>query len=254
MIPALTIAFGQNQHLYQASAMVVNLFVALAAVTRHLRAHSVRVDAFIRMAPVAFVAIFVGVWASNRIDGDRLKQLFSVFLIYVIVMNLRKIVNQIRKKQFTQPSSTAGASSPDQGQKTGPDLSRGHVTTVSAGFVGAVMGFMAGLLGIGGGGIAVPLQQVVFRTPLRQCIGTSTSVICITAGFGAIYKNLTLGQWGISFWDHSFPVVIALVPGAVVGAYIGATLTHKLPTLWVRIAFVLLMAFVVLKTSGLIGG
>ena len=35
MIPALVFAFGENQHLYQASAMICNFFVAAAATAAH---------------------------------------------------------------------------------------------------------------------------------------------------------------------------------------------------------------------------
>ncbi len=235
IIPALTIAFGEQQHLYQASAMVVNLFVGLAALTRHLRAQVVRMDAIYRMAPPAIVCILLGVWASNHFSGGRLAQAFAVFLVYVIVMNIRKIVVMAKKHGF-------GWGQPKSYPNTGKNLP-GNVTTGRGVFIGTVMGFMAGLLGIGGGGIAVPLQQVIFKTPLRQCIGTSTAVICITAGIGAIYKNLSLPDHGYDFWEQSFPYITALVPGAIIGAYIGATLTHKLPTLWVRIAFVILLIF-----------
>ena len=243
MIPALSISLGERQHLYQASAMVVNLFVSLSALIRHLRAKVVRVDAFLRMAPAALCMIFLGVWASNQFEGSQLARVFSIFLLYVVLVNLRKIAIQIKRKGI-------GWNLPKYSPNSGKDRP-GNVTTPRSVFIGAVMGVMAGLLGIGGGGIAVPMQQVVFRTPLRQCIGTSTAVICITSGFGAVYKNLTLAGTGYEFWSQSFPIIIALVPGAIVGAYLGAALTHKLPTLWVRVAFVLLLIVAGMKMSGL---
>ncbi len=265
-IPALSIFLdgdSDKQHLFQAAAMGVNLFVALAAVVKHIRAKVVRADAVMRMAPAALIMIFVGVWTSNHFEGAVLARIFAIFLVYVIGMNLRKIVKQIGKMKLEKQearaavlngeanstnSDTAGTSS-----NNGSNPRRGNVTTPRGLFVGSVMGYMAGLLGIGGGGIAVPLQQVVYRTPLRQCIGTSTAVICITAGFGAIYKNYslhTLVDGKFTFVDDSLPLIMAIVPTAIVGAYIGATLTHYIPTLYLRIAFVVLLFFAALKMFG----
>ncbi len=247
-IPAMALFLSrgdEQQHLFQASAMIINLFVSLSAVIRHMRAGVVRIDAFVRMMPAALVFIFVGVWASNHIDGTILQRVFAIFLGYVVLINLRKIVKQYRRQGWRGRSANSAA------QKKA-DARRGTVTTPRSVFIGVIMGFVAGLLGIGGGGIAVSLQQVIFKNPLKQCIGTSSAVICITAGFGALYKNLTLPEHGFTFLNDAFPIVIALVPGAMIGAFVGATMTHKLPTLWVRAAFVMLLVVAGLKMSGLV--
>jgi hypothetical protein len=244
MIPALTLAFGPDQHLYQAAAMVVNLFVALSAVIRHLRAGAVHRKALIGMAPTALVCIAIGVIASNMFDGILLAQVFAVLLVYVIVVNVRKIAAQMHGQR------RAGNASGIVPRAAAHESTKGTITWPRSLFVGSVTGFFAGMLGIGGGGIAVPLQQVVFRAPLRQCIGTSTALICVTAGVGALLKNLTLAEHGYSFWSNSFPLIAALGPSAVVGAYLGAALTHRLPTLWVRVAFVLLLSAAGLKMAG----
>ncbi|MFG0331474.1 MAG: sulfite exporter TauE/SafE family protein [Phycisphaerales bacterium] len=242
MIPMLAVYFGpEDQHLYQAAAMIVNLFVALAAVIRHRRAAAVRVDALKGMIPSAIVLIIIGVLVSNQFPGEILARLFAIFLVYVILMNTRKLIYRWR-----HPLPKGVRRNATEDAKENP------IPLPKSVFVGSVMGFMAGLLGIGGGGVAVPMQQVVFRIPLKQCIGTSTAVICVTAGIGAFVKNLTLDQAGAGFSvDRSLLIASALVPGAIVGSFLGAILTHRLPNQLVRLVFIILMIVAAAKMSGL---
>ena len=43
--------------------------------------------------------------------------------------------------------------------------------------------------------------------------------------------------------QESLLLAVGLAPTAMVGALIGAGLTHKLPVRWVRLAFILLMVW-----------
>lgn len=233
MIPVLTLAMGRDQHLAQAAAMIVNVFVAAPALLRHHQAEAVRWDVMRRMLPTAMVFILVGVWSSNRFDGDTLKKLFGVFLIYVIAFNILKLM----------------------GKHPIADDAPRRVGWTRVGSVGGVMGFAAGLLGIGGGAIAVPLLQRICHLPLRQAIASSSAVMCLTAVFGAIYKNASLepaaGANGPLFAD-SLLLAACLAPTATVGALFGADLTHRLPLAWVRLAFVLLMIWACVQMLGLL--
>jgi uncharacterized membrane protein YfcA len=116
------------------------------------------------------------------------------------------------------------------------------------------MGTVAGLLGIGGGALAVPMQQVVLRLPLRVCIGNSTAVIVCSAGIGASVKLATLSQHGTAgrplSWVDGLVLAGVLAPGALVGGRLGAVLTHRLPLRGVRAAFVVLMVVAAWRMMG----
>jgi uncharacterized membrane protein YfcA len=236
MIPALGLILGRNQHLAQAAAMIVNVFVAMPALFRHQRAGAVRWDVARRMVVPGAILIVVGVEVSNNLDGAILRRVFGVFLIYVIVINVVKLVRR----------------SPE------PEPHEERAGLLPAGVVGSIMGFAAGLLGIGGGGIAVPLLQRICNLPLRQCIATSTAVMCLTAVIGAVRKNMTLATLaesasgsGMTLQD-SLTIAACLAPTAVIGGLLGAGATHKLPLYWVRVAFVVLMCWAALNMLGLL--
>ena len=235
MIPVLTLLLRHDTHAAQAAALTVNAFVAVPAMTRHHRAGAVRWEAVRRSLPAGLVCIVLGVAVSNLFDGERLLKVFGVFLIYVIVTDLLKVVG-------VQPEVTAG----------NPRMTWPRCT-----LVGGLMGFVGGVLGIGGGLVAVPLLQRLAHLPLRQCIATSSAVMCVTAVLGAAYKNATLARHVDSAGQmltirDSLMIAACLAPTAMLGSLIGARLTHSLPVRWIRLAFVLLLAYAAGKMLGLL--
>jgi uncharacterized membrane protein YfcA len=235
MIPSLTIVLGPNQHLYQAAAMIVNVFVAVPATLRHRRSGAIRWPVVWRMLPFGILFILVGVGASDRIPHDALKRIFGVFLVYVVAINVVKLV-----RRDGEP--------PHGAHRTG---------WAPTGFVGSVMGFAAGLLGIGGGGIAVPLLQRVCHLPLRQCIGCSAAVMCLTSIVGAVRKNAVLetlsGPGGTPLaLSDSLRIAACLAPTALVGGMAGAWLTNALPLRWIRMAFILLLLWAAGRMLGVL--
>ena len=227
IIPALTVILGPNQHLYQAAAMIVNVVVAVPATVRHVRASAVPLGAVARMLPFGVAMILAGVAASDVMDGRVLQRCFGGFLAYVVFVNIRRMLRRGAAAEETNPS----------------------VTWPRCGIVGSIVGFMAGLLGIGGGVVAVPLLQRVCRLPIRQCIAGSSAVMCVTAVVGAIRKNGSLSTHidlqGVEGAFHEptagLMIAILLAPTALAGGFLGAGLTHRLPLKWIRVAFVSLL-------------
>ena len=84
--------------------------------------------------------------------------------------------------------------------------------------------------------------------------------MCITAGVGAIRKNMSLSTLAETAPDAglsvqaSLAIAACLAPTAIVGGLLGAGLTHRLPLFWVRLAFVLLMSWAALNMLGLLPG
>jgi uncharacterized membrane protein YfcA len=239
MIPAMLFLFGprhgnESQHLYQAAAMIVNVFVGISSAYRHFKAGAMLWPTLKMLIPVAIVGSILGVYVSNLpyFSGDGtiwLSRLFGLFLLYVLVHNLWGLYRGKRKSDTVTP--------PDD-----------RIGGWKAGLIGVPVGLSNGLLGIGGGVVAVPLQQTVLKIPLQRSIANSSACIVFVAIFGAISKNLTLGKHigpdGLPFGlAQSIGIAAILVPTAFVGAYVGAYLTHKMSLGWLRIAFACLMLY-----------
>ncbi len=232
MIPGLTLLLGRHQHLYQAAAMMANVAVSVPAAWRHYQAGAT-VPAVLRwMLPVAVVCVVIGVWVSNLplfagMDGGIwLGRILALFLLYVAVINALRLA--------------------DAEPPAGPVTLPSRPSRAGSAAAGGTLGLTAGLLGIGGGALAVPLQQVVLKLPLRSCIANSAAVICFSATLGAVYKTATLPAHsyapGLFYqWHDAVLLAAILAPTAFIGGRLGASLTHRLPLRQVRIALILLM-------------
>lgn len=223
MIPGLTLALGTNQHLYQAAAMVANIAVAAPSALRHRR-HGAIVPQVLRwMLPAAIVAVVAGVAISNlpifegQAGGRWLGRILAVFLLWEVWTNLRKLRH-----------------------KNAEPIERARITVPRSIGVGGAMGLIGGLLGVGGGAMAVPLQQWFLRLPLRNAIANSAAVMVFSAALGAAFKNATLAQHGHRGYEGLL-LAACLAPTCVIGGRIGASLTHRLPLRQVRIAFICVM-------------
>ncbi len=251
MIPGLAMILGPEQHLYQAAAMIANVLVSLPAARRHHKAGATHWPVLKWMVPTAVAFVLLGVVVSNlpvfegSAGGIWLGRILAVFLVYVIYANLRKLLKPSAPATPAIPAApTQSATLHDDDEQEQPQ------SAIRSGTVGSVMGFIAGLLGIGGGAVAVPMQQTLLKLPLRKCIANSSVVICFSASIGALVKIATLPQHGVTPWS-ALALAIALGPTAFLGGRIGAMLTHRLPTRQVRLAFVLLMCVAAWKMAAI---
>ncbi|MEX2214553.1 MAG: sulfite exporter TauE/SafE family protein [Phycisphaeraceae bacterium] len=241
LIPGLVILFGQaraatpnlNQHIYQAAAMIANIAVSVPAAVRHHKAGATHLPAIRWILPSAMVFVIVGVSLSNLFQGTSgaiwLGRCLAVLLIYVVYVNVRRLSGAAQKAE---------------------DAAHPRVSPLRSAAVGAVMGLIAGLTGVGGGAIAVPLQQVLLRLPLRNCIANSSAVICVSALVGALYKNATLATLGFDV-RVSLTLALLVAPTCWLGGHLGAILTHQLPVRTIRIAFIGLMLVAIWKMTAL---
>ncbi len=232
IIPALVLYLGHTgryagstQHLLQAAAMICNVFVAAPAVLAHRRARAIIGSVVVFLVPAALAGILLGVRVSNtamfaRHQGVYLAMVFAGFMVYVAGYNTwRLCTNTDLEHGFDQRAKPGAA-------------------PVAA--VGLVMGFAAGLLGIGGGALCVPMQQVLLRIPLRRAIANSAVTILCVSPIGALFKNATLDHHGIEV-SESLRLALLLIPTAIVGSYLGGRLTHALPRRVLRLVFIVFM-------------
>ena len=112
--------------------------------------------------------------------------------------------------------------------------------------VGAFAGLIAGLFGVGGGLVIVPVLVYVFTQQamdasvlVHMAIGTSLATIVFTS-ISSVYAHHQRGAvlWGV-FWR--------LTPGIVVGALLGALIADWMPSIVLRRFFAVFEWFVGLQ-------
>lgn len=232
MIPAMMIFFRGNQHLYQAAAMICNFFVAISAVLVHKKRGILVVDVIKWLVPAGVIGILAGVCLSNieffsGVNTINLTRAFGFFMVYVAVYNTLKF-----KKH--------------DGGADGLDLSRSRQSSPLALLSGLSAGLFAGLLGMGGGTVSTPMQQIFLKMPLKRAISNSSALITSMALIGALYKNITLSRHDIAMVD-SLKIAVVIIPTAIIGALIGGRLMHWLPKNIVRTVFIILVVVAAFK-------
>ncbi|RLA07499.1 MAG: sulfite exporter TauE/SafE family protein [Gammaproteobacteria bacterium] len=108
--------------------------------------------------------------------------------------------------------------------------------------LGSIVGFMAGLLGIGGGGIMVPTLTYLF---LYQGINLD---IVVHLALGTSMASIITGSFSSLMAHHKknavdWQVVKIITPGILIGAFLATFLVASLNTQILAIFFVFFMAF-----------
>jgi uncharacterized membrane protein YfcA len=236
MIPAMTLVFGENQHLYQAAAMICIFFVSSASLIAHRKANLISKKTLWGMVPAALIGIVAGVAMSNSalFEGPKdyiLSRVFGGFLVYVAVYNSFRLY---RSMKHGQPQDDGQAPETNEAQ------------TSLAWVVGLVTGLGSGLLGMGAGTVATPLQQLLLKSPMKKAMSNSATLIVCISWLGAIYKNLTLPEHGLNPID-SLKIAACIIPGAIIGGTVGGHLMHTLPKNMVRTVFILVCIIAAIK-------
>jgi hypothetical protein len=170
----------------------------------------------------AIVTARLGALLADRAPSYILLSAFGLLLlINIYLVGLRKRLKN-RKNQQDEPDQAA----------INPTVAR--IVT------GGLAGLLAGLFGIGGGVIMVPMQMLLLGEPIKNAVRTSLGVIVITAisatASHAIEGNVLFGKG------------LALGVGGLLGAQLSTRFLPNLPDQWISIAFrglLLLLSFYV---------
>lgn len=116
--------------------------------------------------------------------------------------------------------------------------------------VSFLTGLLAGVLGVGGGFIRMPMMVYLLGVPTHVAVGTDLFEVVISAGFGTVTHAL----------KGNVDILMALVmqTGAAIGAQIGATSTRFFAGPRIRLFFSILpfvgAVLVILRLLGVTGG
>ncbi len=107
------------------------------------------------------------------------------------------------------------------------------------GVTGGLVGFLTGIIGLGGGYVMVPSMVYVLKAPMKIAIGTSLASFVWFALVGALIKLYE------GFVD--LPAAVAMGVGAALGAVLGAVLMTRVKTAALKVLFGVIFFYVGLK-------
>jgi uncharacterized membrane protein YfcA len=251
-MPALILVlhepFGRDSfHAFKLAAILTTLALSVPSVVRHGRAAGTVPDIIRGMLPLAALGAVGSVALSMLFVGPYahvLQRLFGVFLLALAAYNEQQL--RVSAASITDPDELDAVRRGFNLRTRSPAASRGWVYGLA---VGLPSGLLAGLLGVGGGVWAVPGQHVLLGVRMRYAIGNSAVLVLLLATVTAVAQSLALTRIpGVSSLD-GLQLAAFLVPGAALGGWVGAGLSHRMPRGPLRRSFYWLLAIVGIRLA-----
>jgi hypothetical protein len=209
IIPLATIFLAPDKQQLQGAAMISNIAVAVTAYHRYAKAGKVEWGYANRIWPAAVVCVLAGVFASLFVDADLFRVIFAAFLFIIAVREFRMLA---------------------AGSAHAADAARA-LTPAPGAAIGTVMGFLSGLLGIGGGVVGVPLMRAWARIPMKRAVVTSICTMVPLTVVGATIKAITLARTPTADGGHALApallIAACLLPTAMLGSWLGASINVR---------------------------
>jgi uncharacterized membrane protein YfcA len=217
---AIKLAFGTN--------LLVTLFVSLSGTWRHHKMGAVNWRAAVIMGISGMLFAYAGATLAVHLPGDVLKITFGVIVLLSAI------------RMFTARSKET------EGEP---------VNNLWILFAWAVpLGLITGMLGIGGGVVAIPIMVLVLRFKIHHAVATSLAMIFFRS-IGGIIGYIVNGLDVQGLPDYSVGYVnlasgFLLIISSFIMVQVGAIVAHKLPAKRLRFIFILLMFYIGLKMLG----
>ena len=226
-VPVLVYLLGQEPHAASAGSLVIVGLTALVSLIPRSREGHVRWRDGLVFGVLSSVGTVLGSRLSVLVDPRTLMLLFSVLLVAVGVMMLRKAFRARR----ADGSGAAGASSGRRGRRGLPLLIACATAT----------GFLTGFFGVGGGFAVVPMLVLALGFTMREASSTSLLVMIIASVVGLVSRIGT----SISV-DWMVVVVFALA--SMCGGLIGAPASRRVRESTLTLLFGVLLLLVAVGT------
>lgn len=111
--------------------------------------------------------------------------------------------------------------------------------------VGAVIGLLAGITGIGGGIFLAPVIYVFRLVPARMVAGITSGFILVNSFAGLLGQMMKAGDFSLfQGWIQAWPLFVAVIIGGQIGSRLSA---YRLSEKWVKRLTALLIFYVALR-------
>ncbi len=167
----------------------------------------VRYRAAALIAFTGAIASPIGLWLAQKLPNAPLTILFAFILAYVAVDMLRQSMrdnNNIAADNTTQPCLVETADG---------RLIWTWFCARALALSGALVGFLSGLLGVGGGFVVVPALKKVTNLQMQSILATSLAVITLVSAVGVTTATLMGGMK----WSIAIPFTIGALAGMLIG-------------------------------------
>lgn len=202
IISILTLLYGVSVHVALATALTAMIFSSLSGAVSHYREGNVSLKSGISVGILGALGAWIGSNLSSFIPEGELKWLTAgMLLLSGVLLWLRMFLFSRQQKERPVPT--------------------GAKFVVYSLLIGLITGALSGMFGIGSTPFIQLGLMMVLGLSIRQSAGTTMLVIIPIAIGGG------MGYYQQGFLD--IPLLIQVVVGTMVGSYIGAKFTNRVP-------------------------
>ena len=224
MVPVM-VALGLSGVQAVGTSTLAILVIALAGSVQNWRMGYLNLNNVLLLGLPAVVTSFLGTALANYFPEYLLLAAFGLFLLFnIYLIGVKKrVVSRARQQQQREDSAPSNSA---ESSAMNPLTARG--------IIGGTAGFLAGLFGVGGGVVMVPLQILLLKEDIKTAIQTSLGAIVITGLSACVWHSL----------DNNVQFLTGLILGigGLVGVQISTRFLPKLPDRIVTFMFRMLLA------------
>jgi len=204
LTPLLTSCLGLSQHKAQGTSLVCVAVSAIVSTVLYGKGKSLLFSHALMLCLGALATSYLGAKCSSKVDAKKLRIFFGVFLIFVSLL-----VGLPREWIYGNAVVATAATS------VGSDwvqslVNESPVKLANLAMLGSAIGFIAGLLGIGGGVLNVPALVLLFGLSQKVAQGTSLAAMILPSTFACAHHVQTNN------------IAYRLLPGLICGIFLGA--------------------------------
>lgn len=229
LVPALTLGFGLPVHMAIAVSLVSNVFVSATSAIGYGRKGLIHRKPVLIMNIGSIAGIAIGTFIATRSPADVIKVLFGLFLLFMIFEAALRIAAGIIKRK------------PRGSDEAIPEPE--HINVPGFTILGFAMGVLGALLGLGGGTVAVPVQNVLFKIPLKNAIANSLATIVVSSSIGAVLYFL-MGSGHLFSASDALITAAAVVPGSVIGAHAATRIADRVSVRDIKLIFYAVLLYI----------
>ncbi len=221
LVPTLTLIFGLPIHLAIGVSLLNNVAVSVSATIKYHNRGLLDKRIILIMNVGSITGIFLGTFLATRSPEAALKVVFGIFLLFMVA------------DAFLRKNAVESETMPDLTVKNEAGLTG----------LGFVMGMLGAMLGLGGGTVAVPALNNLFKMPLKRAIANSLATIILSSSLGAIiYFYLSSGT--LFSAEEALLTGVTIIPGSILGARAGAAISERLHTKYIKYIFYALLLYI----------
>lgn len=229
---------GAVPDIARAAGLLLSSVTGIASFISHRKAGNLEGGKLKKLFPWAIIGVIIGV--SFQLIFRLLfpavnyavifKTLFVAILIFALIRMIKKMIIDRKEKVVANSKNIETSSLPFRA------------------FIAVPGGFLAGILGIGGGVYYGPILKTVAKLPIKEAIPLSSGLIAVSVPTGALLAEaIFILSGNVAYCIESLLIAVFVTIGTLFGVLIGVHYFKKISSLLLNIIYILLLVYNTLK-------